>query len=349
MSPASAQPAPTARRVAALRRDRRARRLRLLAILAGLIAAAVALALILGQSLTPPGTVLRVLAGEDVAGAAFTVRELRLPRAVLALLAGLCFGLGGVSFQTMLGNPLASPDIIGISSGASAAAVFAIVILGQGGPAVSVIAVAAGLGVALLIYLLSWSQGVAGARLILVGIGISAMLQSLTAYILTQAPSWSLQEALRWMTGSVNGATLDQALPLALALLVCGGLLLARARDLDALRLGDDAAAGLGVAVGRTRVVTICAAVGLVAFATAATGPIAFVAFLSGPIAARLTGGGRAPLIPAALIGALLVLLADYAGQFLLPARYPVGVVTGVLGAPYLVYLVIRDSRTGGH
>lgn len=334
--------------IVALRRHRRGRRLRLVAILLGVIAALIALTLMLGQSFTPPATILRVLTGADVPGAGFTILELRLPRAVLAVLAGLCFGLGGVSFQTTLGNPLASPDIIGISTGASAAAVFAIVILSLTGTTVSVIAVAAGLGVALLIYVLSWQQGVAGARLILVGIGIAAMLQSITAYVLTQAPSWSLQEALRWMAGSLNGATLSQALPLFAALLVCGGLLLSQARNLEALRLGDDAAAGLGVRIGRTRIVVICSAVVLVAFATAATGPIVFVAFLSGPIATRLSRTGTAPLIPAACVGAILVLGADYAGQFLLPARYPVGVITGVLGAPYLVYLVIREGRTGG-
>ncbi|MAC78427.1 MAG: ABC transporter permease [Rhodobacteraceae bacterium] len=334
--------------IARLRRRHRARRLRLVGLLLAVITALIALTLTLGQSFTPPAIVLRVLSGQDMPGASFTILDLRLPRAVLAVLAGLCFGLGGVSFQTMLGNPLASPDIIGISSGAGAAAVFAIVILSLSGTTVSVIAVAAGLGVALLIYLLSWQQGVAGARLILVGIAISAMLQSVTAWILTQAPSWSLQEALRWMTGSINGATLSQALPLLIALLVFATLLLAQSRNLEALRLGDDTAAGLGVRTGRTRIVVICSAVALVAFATAATGPIAFVAFLSGPIATRLTRTGAAPLIPAACIGAILVLGADYAGQFLLPDRYPVGVVTGVLGAPYLIYLVIREGRTGG-
>ena len=112
--------------------------------------------------------------------------------------------------------------------------------------------------------------------------------------------------------------------------------------------MGDDLAAGLGVRLGLVRVIIILSAVGLVAFATAASGPIAFVAFLSGPIAARLLGWTDALLIPAALVGAALVLFADYAGQFLLPARYPVGIVTGVLGAPYLVWLIIRDNRTGG-
>src|SRR5690606_25709253 len=202
-----------------------------------------------GQSFTPPADVVRVLLGENVKGASFAVGELRLPRAVLSILAGLSFGLGGAAFQIMLRNPLASPDIIGISWGASAAAVFAIVVLSLSGPAVSIFAVVAGLGVALMIYALSFRNGVAGTRLSLVGIGVSAMLESFIAYTLSRAPAWSLQEAMRWLTGSVNGARLDQTLPLFLALVAFGGLLLSRARDLEALRLGDETAAALGVGV----------------------------------------------------------------------------------------------------
>ena len=316
-------------------------------ILLALVAVLFALTLSLGQSFTPPSDVIRVLLGEQVGGASFTVGQLRLPRAVLAVLAGLSFGLGGVAFQIMLRNPLASPDIIGISSGASAAAVFAIVVLSLSGPVVSLFAVIAGLAIALLVYALAFRKGAGGTRLILIGIGISAMLESMIAYILSQAPEWNLQEAQRWLTGSLNGAQLGQALPLLGALVVFGGLLLSRTRELELLRLGDDAAAALGVRVGRTRVIVIIAAVGMIATATAITGPIAFVAFLSGPIAARIVGPRGSLLIPAALVGATLVLAGDYAGQFLLPMRYPVGVVTGALGAPYLIYLIVRANRAG--
>lgn len=313
-----------------------------------LLLAGFALTLMLGQSFVPPGTVLRVLAGGDVPGASFTVGQLRLPRAVMATLAGLSFGLGGAAFQIMLRNPLASPDIIGISRGASAAAVFAIVVMGIDGPMVSVLAVAAGLGVAMLVYGLSHQGGVAGTRLILVGIGVSAMLDSFIAYVLTRAPSWDLAEALRWLTGSVNGAQLPQALPMLVSLAVFGGLLVSRARDLESLRLGDDTAAALGTNVALTRMLVILSAVGLIAVATAITGPVAFVAFLSGPIAARILGPNGSALIPSGLVGALLVLGGDYVGQFLLPARFPVGVVTGALGAPYLIYLIVRVNRAGG-
>lgn len=334
--------------VIANRRGRARRYAVVLAVLLVLVAAIFAVTLSIGKTITSPDEVLRVLIGESVPGADFSVGQLRLPRAVLSVLAGLCFGFGGVAFQVMLRNPLASPDIIGITSGAGAAAVFAIVVLSMSGPMVSVFAIVAGLGVAMLVYGLSFRNGVAGTRLILVGIGVSAMLQSVIAYILQSAPAWSLQEAMRWLTGSVNGAQLDQALPLLLALLVFGGLLLSRSRDLDALRLGDDMAAALGTSVAQTRMLVIIAAVGLIASATAATGPIAFVAFLSGPIAGRIVRNDGSLLIPSALTGAVLVLAADYIGQHLLPGRYPVGVVTGALGAPYLIYLIIRVNRIGG-
>lgn len=324
------------------------KRARVIALLVVMIVAIFSLTLVLGQSFTSPVDVIRVLLGHEVPGAGFTVGQLRLPRAALCIFAGLSFGLGGVAFQIMLRNPLASPDIIGISSGASAAAVFAIVVLSLKGPVVSVFAVAAGLGVALSVYALSSRNGVAGTRLILVGIGVSAMLESVIAYILSTAPAWSLQEAMRWLTGSVNGAQLSQVLPLIIGLVGFGSLLFSRQGDLEALRMGEDTAAALGVRVGVTRVLVIIAAVGMIAIATAITGPIAFVAFLSGPIAARIVGANGSLLLPAALIGALLVLAGDYAGQFLLPSRYPVGVITGALGAPYLIFLIIRVNRTGG-
>jgi len=339
---------PLALQVAHMRRRQRARQTGLNLFLLTLVAVGFVLTLMSGHTFIPLGDVIRSLLGETIAGASFAVVELRFPRAVLSILTGMCFGMGGVAFQTMLRNPLASPDIIGISAGASASAVFAIVVLSLSGPMVSLIAVIAGLGVALAIYALSWRNGVTAARLILVGIGLSAMLQSLISYLLLRAPSWSLQEAMRWLMGSVNGAQLDQALPLFLALCICGGLLLAQANNLEALRMGDETAAGLGVSLTRTRITVIVSAVGLIAFAAAASGPIAFVSFLSGPIAARIAGRTGSLLIPAALVGAALVLFSDYAGQVLLPARYPVGVVTGVLGAPYLIYLITRAHKTGG-
>lgn len=337
--------------VARIERGRRRRGLRRHAVtgaLALLALAVFAASLMFGHTYYSPGEVIGVIRGDIVPGASFTVGELRLPRAVLAVLAGVSFGLGGVTFQTMLRNPLAAPDVIGITSGASAAAVLAIVVFDVGPAAVSGVAILAALATALLIYLLSFRDGVVGARLILIGIGIAAMLDSVVAYVLVRAAAWDLQTAMRWLTGSLNNAGWEQITPLAIAVAVFGPLLLAQSRRLTLLQHGDDSASALGVPVERTRLVAILAAVALIAFATAAAGPIAFVAFLAGPVAARIVGPGGSLMIPSALVGALLVLAADFAGQWLFGTRYPVGVVTGVLGAPYLVYLLIRTNRAGG-
>jgi iron complex transport system permease protein len=344
----AAPPPATVEEVARNRVRRASRRRTVISVLAVLVVAAFAVTLMVGQTFYPPGDVLRVVLGQDVPGASFTVGRLRLPRAVLAVVAGLSFGLAGVTFQTMLRNPLASPDVIGISAGASAAAAFAIVFLGWSGTAVSVTAIVAALAVALAVYLLAFKHGVAGTRLILIGIGVAAMSRSFIAYVLSEAGAWDFAEALRWLTGSLNGATWDLTVPALVALVLLAPVLLALTRQLGALQLGDDTASALGIRVERTRVVAIVAAVGLLAFATAACGPIAFVSFLAGPIAARIVGPNGSLLVPAALVGALLVLVADLVGQFALGTRFPVGVVTGVLGAPYLIYLIVRTNRAGG-
>ena len=330
-------------------RKNRSKRWKCVASLLCLLAvAAFSITLTLGQSFTPPQDVINVLLGENVPGASFVVGQLRLPRAIISLLVGMSFGMAGVAFQVMLRNPLASPDIIGVSSGATAAAVFAIIVLHMDGASVAFFSIAVGLLVALAVYGLSYRNGSSGARLILVGIGVSAMIESFIVYLLSQAQAWDRQEAMRWLSGSVNSAQIHQALPLILSLLVFGGFLLSRSKDLEALRLGDDTAHALGVRVGMTRITVMVSAVGLIAVGVAITGPIAFVAFLSGPIAVRLVKNNGSLLIPSGLVGACLVMGGDYIGQFLLPSRYPVGVITGALGAPYLIYLIIRVNRKGG-
>jgi iron complex transport system permease protein len=338
----------TVQTVIAGTRVRRRRRGAVLSVLGILILLVFAVTLMIGNSFYGPAEVIRVILGETVPGASFTVGELRLPRATMGLLAGFAFGIAGVTFQTMLRNPLASPDIIGISSGASVAAVFGLIVLSLDETAVSFLALGGALVTAAAIYLLSHRGGFAGTRLILIGIGVAAMLDSAVTYILSRAAAWDLQTAMQWLTGSLNGATWSGVLPLALASAVLVPLVLSQGRGLGMLRLGDDTAASLGVSVARTRVLLIVSAVALLAFATAACGPIAFVAFMAGPIASRIIGSGASPLLPAGLVGALLVLVADLIGQFAFDSRYPVGVITGALGAPYLVFLLIRINRSGG-
>lgn len=330
------------------RRARRRRHAAASVVLGVLLLALASVALMVGNTFYTPDQVIRVILGQTVSGASFTVGELRLPRTVLAILAGAAFGLAGVTFQTMLRNPLASPDIIGITEGASAAAVVGIVVFSLDGPMVGVLAFAGALVTAISIYLLANRGGFAGTRLILIGIGVAAMLQSVVSYVLSRAAQWDIQTAMQWLTGSLNNASWERTWPLALAMLIILPVLLTQGRSLGMLRLGDDSAAGLGVRVDATRILFIVGAVALLAFATAATGPIAFVAFMAGPIAARITGPGASLLVPSALVGAVLVLSGDLLGQFAFDSRYPVGVITGILGAPYLIHLLIRTNRTGG-
>ncbi|GAA3901914.1 FecCD family ABC transporter permease [Microbacterium invictum] len=348
---ATALPAVTAAhfdRIRAGRRHRSRRRVVAISVMSVIIAVLFGAMLMLGNTIYPVSDVLAVLTGQQVPGASFTVGTLRLPRALTAVLAGIAFGVAGSTFQTMLRNPLASPDIIGITSGASAAAIFSLLVLHWSGAATMALALAAGIVTAVVIYLAARGGESTGGRLILIGIGVGAMLDAVVGFILLRAAVWDLSVAARWMTGSLNGSRMEDVPPLAIAVIVLVPVVLILGRDLRALELGDASAIALGVRVDRTRVLLVVAAVALACFATATTGPIAFVAFLAGPIAARMVGPGSSVIIPAALTGACLVLAADLLGQFAFDTKFPVGVITGILGAPYLIYLLIRTSRRGG-
>jgi iron complex transport system permease protein len=350
MTPHPATPDLAARtalvRAGRLRRSRR--RVIVITVLAVVLLALISAEIMIGNTIYPVSDVLAVLQGESVPGASFTVGTLRLPRALIGALAGLAFGAAGTTFQTLLRNPLASPDVIGISAGASAAAVVCLVVLRWSGTATLFAALIAGVAVATAIYLAARGGESTGGRLILIGIGIGAMLDAVVSFAIQRAAEWDVAVAMRWLTGSLNGSRWESVLPLGIAVAVLLPLLALLSRQLRALELGDAAATSLGVRVDYVRVMLIIAAVALTCFATATTGPIAFVAFLSGPIVSRLAGHGSSLTVPAALTGACLVLTADLIGQFAFDTRFPVGVITGVLGAPYLIYLLIRTSRRGG-
>ncbi|MFE4082758.1 FecCD family ABC transporter permease [Paenarthrobacter sp. YIM B13468] len=294
--------------------------------------------------------------GEKIPGASFIVMEHKLPRAVVGTMIGIAFGLAGALFQTMLRNPLASPDIIGISYGASAAAVTAIVIFGASGAVVSWAALGGALGVAAIIYAISRGAGsgggsrgnAAGNRLILAGVGIAAALHAVVNFLMTRADIRTAADVLVWLNGSLNSATWERAGILTVSLLVLVPAVTILAGPLRILELGDDAAAGLGIRVNATRLGLVLTAVGLAAVATAAAGPVAFVAFLAGPIARRIV---RKPSLPAsALTGALIVLAADFFASNIAPVILdgtvlPVGVITGALGAPFLLWLLVTSNR----
>lgn len=303
--------------------------------------------LLYGKTNYPLSVVMKVLGGEQIQGASFTIATLRLPRMLCGLLVGLAFGIAGNTFQTMLRNPLASPDIIGITSGCSIAAVFCILVLRMSGSSVSIAAVFSGIIVATLIYLLSKGSGFSGGRLILIGIGIQAMINALVSFLLLKASQYDVPGALRWLSGSLNGMRMEDVPSLFMVVVIFGGIILCLTKHLQVLELGDEFATTLGVKINLVRIILILSSVFLIAFATAVTGPIAFVAFLAGPIASKLVGLGAPNVLASGLIGALLVLGADMIGQFVFSTRFPVGVITGILGAPYMLFLLICINRRG--
>lgn len=315
-----------------------------LALLALVLCAAM---LMLGNTIYPLDQVVRVLSGEKIKGVSFAVSTLRLPRMLAGLFAGFAFGIAGYTFQTLLRNPLANPNVIGITSGSSAAAVFCLTVLQAGGTVTSAASVAAGLATVIVIYILARGKIFSIGRLILIGIGIQAMLDAVISYLLLISSEKDVPAAVRWLSGSLNGSKMSELPPLVAITLICTPILMVMGKHLHTLELGEQTASSLGVSTDKTRIALIVCAVFVVSIATATTGPIAFVSFLAGPIAKRLVGTGFHSLIPAGLVGINLVLAADLIGQFAFVHRYPVGVITGLLGAPYLIFLLIRMNQKG--
>ncbi|MEU2356809.1 FecCD family ABC transporter permease [Streptomyces misionensis] len=316
-------------------------------LLAAALAAGVAL-IGTGDAKIPAADVLRTLAGHGTAYQDFIVRELRLPRVLVGLLVGASLGLGGALFQSVSRNPLGSPDVLGLSQGATAGALVVIVLMSGSAAAVTAGALAGGLLTGLAIYLLAWRQGVHGYRLVLVGIGVSAVLTAVNGYLLTKADMVDAARAVVWMTGSLNGRDWDQVWPLLALCAVLVPLVLAHARGLRMLEMGDDTAGALGVPVQRVRLVVMTGAVLLTAAATAAAGPVSFVALTAPQLARRLTRSPGPNLVPSLCMGAALLVTADWAAQRAFGAdQLPVGVVTGVLGGGYLLWLLVTERRAG--
>lgn len=320
------------------------------AVLLPLVLAAVAFLLVAvstarGDYPLPVVDVVRTLLGAGDATDRLIVVDLRLPRALTGLLVGTALGVSGAVTQSLARNPLASPDVLGITQGASAAAV-AVIVLGLGGSVgLPLAALVGGLTAATLVVLLGATGGVQGLRIVLVGVGIGAALTSLTSYLLLRAQISELGPAMVWLTGSLNGRGWQHVVPVGVAVVVALGLCAVLAPTLATLRLSEDSARGLGVRVPLARGVLLLAAVLLAAAATAAAGPIAFVALVAPQIAARLTGTAGPALLASGLLGGVLLLGADLVARTLLPVELPVGVVTAVIGAPYLLILLVTRTR----
>ncbi|MER5886015.1 iron chelate uptake ABC transporter family permease subunit [Streptomyces sp. NPDC001941] len=324
---------------------------RAVVVLAGLLVATLAAAVVLvgsGDYPIAPGDVVRTLFGQGTTAQEFVVNDLRLPRVLTGLLVGACLGIGGSVFQSVSRNPLGSPDMIGFGQGAAVGALAVIVLFHGGASAVAAGAVVGGLVTGVLVYTLAWKRGVHGYRLVLVGIGTAAILTAVINYLITKARLFEATRAVMWLTGSLDGLDWDAFWPL---LVVCAVLVptaLVFARPLRMLEMGDDAAYALGVRVERTRLASLAAAVLLVSVATAAAGPITFLALSAPQLARRLTRSPGPNLGASALMGAALLLVADWVATNAFGDRQlPVGVVTSVVGGCYLLWLLVMERRAG--
>lgn len=336
--------------VALLDRFRVARARRHGVVLGGGVLVALGLAtaaLLIGAAGLMPADVVAGLFGGADTTETFVMRRLRLPRVLAAAFTGVAFGMAGALFQSTLRNPLASPDILGIAGGASVGAVWALLVLGLGGAAVSGLAGLGALAVATAIWALAWRQGLHGLRFVLVGIGFAYLSTSLVAWMLTEAEVREAAQALLWTVGSVADVRGDRLLLLVVAVTVLTLAGLAGTGRQRVLALGDDQAGGLGVPASRGRAAALSVGTGLVAVATSVAGPIPFVALIAPAIARRLLDDGGPALAASAVVGAAMMLAADLVGQHGLPGRItaPVGIVTGLVGAPYLAWLLSRTER----
>ncbi|MFM9629153.1 FecCD family ABC transporter permease [Streptomyces galilaeus] len=280
----------------------------------------------------------------------FVIMDLRMPRALAGLVVGIALGVSGAITQSIARNPLASPDILGITGGASAVAVFLVTVSGGTAAAitesvgVSAAALAGGLGTGLLVYFLAWRRGIDGFRLILIGISVSAVMEAITTWLLVSADIRDVARAQAWLVGSLDNRSWNEvwvALWCSLVLLV---VVTGAAFQFKPMHFGDEVAAGLGVRYGRVRAVLLLCAVLLAGVAVSAAGPVPFVALVAPQVAMRLTRSPTPPMVASGLAGSLLLTGADLTARTALPISLPVGVVTAAIGGPFLVYLLVRAN-----
>ena len=274
------------------------------------------------------------------------VLEWRLPRIVLAVIAGAALALSGAVFQSITRNPLGSPDIIGFNTGAYTGALIAILLLGSNYLGTAAGALVGGLGTAAIIYVLAWRGGVQGQRLIVIGIAVTAVLQAVNTWLILSSKLELAFGAASWSAGSFNEVRWPSVWPVAIALLVIVPALVIFSRRLHILELGDDAARALGVRAEGTRLLFVILGVCLTAIVTAAVGPVSFVALAAPQIARWLSRSAGVALLPSAAVGALLVLASDIVAQRIIaPNQLPVGLVTLSLGGAYLIGLLALQAR----
>ncbi|SMQ20741.1 iron complex transport system permease protein [Streptomyces sp. Ag82_O1-12] len=280
----------------------------------------------------------------------FIIMDLRMPRALAGLVVGVALGVSGAITQSIARNPLASPDVLGITSGASAVAVFLVTVSGGTAAAIvnsvglSAAALAGGLGTGLLVYFLAWRRGIDGFRLILIGISVSAVMEAITTWLLVTADIRDVARAQAWLVGSLE----DRSWGEVWTALWCGLVLLlvvsCVAFQFRPMHFGDEVAAGLGVRYTRVRAVLLLCAVLLAGVAVSAAGPVPFVALVAPQVAMRLARCPTPPMVASGLVGALLLIGSDLVARTALPVSLPVGVVTAAIGGPFLVHLLVRAN-----
>lgn len=289
-------------------------------------------------------------AGDLDPRSAMIVIDLRLPRVLLAMLVGVALATAGTITLAVMRNPLAEPGVLGINSGAAAAAMLVIVAIQD--PPVALLQLAGFFGaaaMALAVYALAWRGGTSSLRLIMIGIGLSALASAGTTFLSAFGDIGDVQRAMVWLAGSVYDANMTKVRLLALWLVVPVALSFLAARELDLIRFGDNSARSVGQPVDRMRGLMILLVTVLSGAAVAVAGLIGFVGLVAPHIARRLVGSSHARILPvAALVGACLVVAADLIGRVILPpAQLPAGIVTGLIGAPFFAYLLW--GRRHGH
>ncbi|BDZ41806.1 iron-enterobactin transporter permease [Paraoerskovia sediminicola] len=315
---------------------------------AALTAVAVLLALVsLGTGDYPLSVpeVVRAMFATDGGFATTVVLDWRLPRVLVALVFGAALGVSGAVFQSMTRNPLGSPEIIGFTTGAYTGALVALIVIGGAYASTTVGALLGGLLTALAVYLLAYRKGISGFRLIIVGIGVTAMLQALNTWLILRADLEVAMSAAFWQAGSIALVGWEQAVPAFAVLAALAVLVAVLAAPMRQLELGDDAARAHGVRLEPVRLALLVVGVALIAVVTAIAGPIAFVSLAAPQIAQRLAGSAGLPLVNTALTGAVLLIAADFVAQHALPSAVPVGLVTVVIGGLYLIGLLVREAR----
>ncbi|MFC9540712.1 FecCD family ABC transporter permease [Lysinibacillus sp. NPDC056959] len=307
-----------------------------------------------GDSFINPFTVIQTLFGYGSEFDQLIIVDFRMPRIFLAAFAGMALAVAGAILQGIIKNPLASPDIIGISAGGGAAVVGFLAMFSDSNHSLTVsiewLPLAGFIGatiVGLIVYVFAWKDGVTPTRLVLIGIGVSAFMQAITTMLMIIGPIYQASEANKWITGSVKSADWNQVqivVPLILVLLLITFFI---TRQLNVQELGDDTAASLGQSVQKARLFLIILSSSLVASAIAFAGAIGFVGLMAPHIARRIVGPSFGVLIPtSAAIGALLVMVADIIGRTAFsPLEVPAGVFTAAIGAPYFIYLLFRNPR----